>query len=856
MLSSLPWRRTALAMLSLCIASSAGAARWVPLSPADTTRPISRATHCAVLDEPGRRIVVWGERIPTGEIWTLPLDGPAVWSRIATEGVPPPRRAIASAIFDPVRRRMLIFGGGPGEGSFPTGNDVWALTLDGTPRWEELHPAGELPKPRDLHCAIYDPVRDRMLVFGGYASDNPPYGSYENSVWELTLGGTPTWRALTPSGVPPSPRIGASMVYDPVRDRALVFGGNNPTDQAYMTYRNDVFELTLGEAPAWRLLAPRGAPPSPRYSQVAVMDAERNQMLVFGGCGYNRILAADTWTLDLAVVPPAWRRAGPDVPIARAGSVALLDPDTDRLIVDGGDVGGPRLAETIALPLAAPSAWKVLSDGPLPSAPARRIRPVPLVDPLKRVLLVEGGRDPTTAGVYDTFVGYGSPTDLWSWSLDSRSPRWELVSSSQVPFRGPGRAVLDPERRLQVRFFQDQLDPLHTSSVGVMPLDPPGTWTALAVPGTNPEFRQEFSTALDPVRHRILLTGGYTVDPHGYSYYFHRDIWALSLAGAPAWTLLREDIPGGPQIYEDSFFFDPQGDQFVAVGYGDGHLGTWTLASDGGSPWRFVAVLQEPYGTVSFDPQARELITLDLYHGEAEAWHHVLSDTAGWGPVEVAGEAPRGRMYSRVEMDPATRRILCFGGQATGVGFDPLGDLWALELDRASASVLLPGPDRVRVTWTTNVPGGKELAVERRLAGEGWAVRATLTADAAGSARYEDDAVRPGLVADYRLRLNGTVLAGSEQHLTVVQRPPLALAGAWPNPAIGSPRFVFTLPGASPARLAVYDVSGRVVASRDVGSLGAGEHELGIERRLAPGLYVAVLSQSGQRLTRRFVVAR
>src|SRR5262249_21192161 len=245
------------------------AARWVELAPADSTRPVSRAAHTAVLDAPGRRMIAWGGRVPNDEVWALRLDGPPTWSRIRPAGTPPPRDFGGAAIFDPRRRRMLVFGGGLGESGFPFYNDVWALTLDATPRWDRLEPAGTRPSFREFHTAIYDPVRDRMLVFGGVSSVELPYATYENSVWGLSLGDVPAWRQLAPTGTAPSPRIGASMVYDPARDRAIVFGGNNPTEPGTYTYKNDVFELTLGDTPAWRQLAPTGTPPSPRYEQAA-----------------------------------------------------------------------------------------------------------------------------------------------------------------------------------------------------------------------------------------------------------------------------------------------------------------------------------------------------------------------------------------------------------------------------------------------------------------------------------------------------------------------------------------------------------------------------------------------------------
>ena len=59
-----------------------------------------------------------------------------------------------------------------------------------------------LHRPRALaHTAIYDPVRDRMVVFGGYDGNGN-----RNDVWALSLSGSPAWSELTPAGSLPSAR--------------------------------------------------------------------------------------------------------------------------------------------------------------------------------------------------------------------------------------------------------------------------------------------------------------------------------------------------------------------------------------------------------------------------------------------------------------------------------------------------------------------------------------------------------------------------------------------------------------------------------------------------------------------------
>jgi hypothetical protein len=144
---------------------------------------------------------------------------------------------------------MIVFGGFDGSSC----KDVWALSLAGRPAWTELAPAGMYISRRYGHTAFYDPVRDRMLVFGGYSE----YG-LENDVYALSLGESPSWTWLAPTGTPPSARCYPAAVYDPVSDCMVIFGGVDGSQ------RNDVWALSLAETPSWTELLPGGTPPSAR----------------------------------------------------------------------------------------------------------------------------------------------------------------------------------------------------------------------------------------------------------------------------------------------------------------------------------------------------------------------------------------------------------------------------------------------------------------------------------------------------------------------------------------------------------------------------------------------------------------
>src|SRR5262249_62360940 len=137
------------------------------------------------------------------------------------------------------------------------------------------------------------------------------------------------------------------------------------------------------------------------------------------------------------------------------------------------------------------------------------------------------------------------------------------------------------------------------------------------------------------------------------------------------------------------------------------------------------------YPSASFDRETGELGALDLDEGQGKAWHEVLTDDAGWVALDATGGPPPARFGTRAEFDPQHRRLLLFGGN--GGGIEPLGDLWALELDRATPAVSASGPDHVRVEWVTNLGAGTTVGAERRVPDADWRALRELSTDARGA---------------------------------------------------------------------------------------------------------------------------
>jgi len=100
---------------------------------------------------------------------------------------------------------------------------------------------------------------------------------------------------------------------------------------------------------------------------------------------------------------------------------------------------------------------------------------------------------------------------------------------------------------------------------------------------------------------------------------------------------------------------------------------------------------------------------------------------------------------------------------------------------------------------------------------------------------------------------------GVSSTVGVGDRGPLSfrLDSPSPNPARrGHFTVSFALPSGAQSSLALFDLSGRQLASREVGSLGAGSHVLDLTsgHSLTPGVYFVHLRQGTQSVVRRAVV--
>jgi hypothetical protein len=589
---------------------------------------------------------------------------------LAASGAAPATRTDFTAVYDVRRDRVLVYGGyvplsPPCDQHFTAVNEVWALTLGAEPSWQQL-PVSSGPTTGQ-HTAIYDPVRDRMVIFGGHdwkldcasgsfdcnsgCQDEPFFGYEGGHCWALSLSPGLAWESIVTGGEPHA-RAGHSAIYDPLRDRMVIYGGWYEDCYCYFARTpadfSDATALVFGSQQSWQPVAV-GAQPEHIYGSRAAYDPSHHRMIVFGGIasipywGSYGISDRARYDLTNETLGPA-----PEYGPARSGFAIVSDPTRNRLVLFGGflDSGGLPLPvnDTWVADVEAGTPWDTLTTTGTPPAPGQDRSAV--FDSLSDQMIVYGS------------ASYQRDRSLWSLHF-GQVPTWaEMLSTSPFDTYGYPTLVMDSDRR-QLVAFGDQGD----DDVWTLQLDPIGVWTPLSPAGSGPSPGTAIEAIFDSRRRRVVV---------------NRE-WALSLGPHPAWTQLGVQGTGptrGAAVY------DPVEDRIVVCT--DGAAGFWELRFRHGRPislrpppGRLAAGLQlmEPSpnptrGACHFELELAEpgLVSLDVFdtQGRRVATLASRSFSAGrhslsWdGSVGRGGLAGPGLYFLRAKSATASsvRRLL------------------------------------------------------------------------------------------------------------------------------------------------------------------------------------------------------
>ena len=233
--------------------------------------------HVLAYDASRDRVVLFGGRDVggySGKTWEW--DG-AGWSMLCDTALttcsgPHVRSRLAMA-FDPVKERVVAFGGSWGWPNFS--EEVW--DWDGRD-WRIQHSANvafafPAPAARRHHAMAYDLGRERTVLFGGSASSNfDDLWEFDGEHWEQLCGAGTTCTG-------PSARRMHALAYDEVAKTIVMFGGVDDTDLSD--------QLWEWNGTSWKQACGDGTActgPSARYEHTMIWDSNRQRIVVFGGC--------------------------------------------------------------------------------------------------------------------------------------------------------------------------------------------------------------------------------------------------------------------------------------------------------------------------------------------------------------------------------------------------------------------------------------------------------------------------------------------------------------------------------------------------------------------------------------------
>jgi hypothetical protein len=284
--------------------------------------------------------VVVSSLLTSDALSTRALAQSWTWSNLTpADGPAPEPRHRGTAIFDPVGNQIIVFGGIGANGLL---NDLWAFDLSAL-AWSRLDATGTMPAPRFGHNAVYDSAGHQMVLWAGQGETQ-----FFNDTWTLDLT-TIAWSDVSPA-TRPEARYGSASIFDPDRDRVVQFAGF--TDLSRRFQDTQAFNLQTN---TWEDLSPPGDTPEIRCLLTAALDQNMRRMIIYGG-QHNGPLD-DLWAFGLDA--PAWSQFTPDPrPAGRFFATSFVDLD-GNFFVFGGATSSGNVNETWAFNFAT-GQWNLL----------------------------------------------------------------------------------------------------------------------------------------------------------------------------------------------------------------------------------------------------------------------------------------------------------------------------------------------------------------------------------------------------------------------------------------------------------------------------------------------------------------
>ena len=274
----------------------------------------------------------------------VPATEIATWTRVGPPADNPQWLYLQSAAFDEIRKVLVVFGGlswAPPSPTLVDSTNLWEWD-PATGTWSSHPLAATAPSPRSGASMIYDSLRAKFVIFGGHTVAGDNFADIWD--WDPPSG---IFTNRTSSAPGPSARGQHAAVFEKSTGNMLLFGGGISDPNAIDANQGtgvsvgfgDTWEWTSATG-KWTKLTPTVAP-SARYDSAIVWDATRARAVLFGGMektqtGLNGIPKQDTWEWDPSTSAWTNRTISGNKPSPRYGHAMAYDPGRGVTVLVGG----------------------------------------------------------------------------------------------------------------------------------------------------------------------------------------------------------------------------------------------------------------------------------------------------------------------------------------------------------------------------------------------------------------------------------------------------------------------------------------------------------------------------------------
>ena len=323
----------------------------------------------------------------------------------------PAGRSQHSAVFDPIKKMMLIFGGkmhyknpdnastSPDPRLWGWDGKEWTVVSENQPAWRE-----------DAKMA-YDEKRGKAYMVGGRTYDSTGQPVVLDEFWEWDGS---SWKERS-FNFTPGKRLHANLVYDSDRDRLVLFGGALAGGGGFS---NDLLEW---DGSNWHRIESANAPTA-RLAHTMVYSRALKTTLIIGGVDQAGKPLTEIWAWD----GKQFELLESNMPLVEpgAGNASTLDTKNEfKLLLCGRPVALADLKSVVSAAHTNQTwiwdgkQWSKLSSTANPSL--REVHTI-VYDQQNQKALLFGGSGRAESG-------HDNPADLWqfekgTWSVASQPP--------------------------------------------------------------------------------------------------------------------------------------------------------------------------------------------------------------------------------------------------------------------------------------------------------------------------------------------------------------------------------------------------------------------------------------------------